>query len=71
MTPDEFCVLATKLRELGALKVKAGELEVVFSLAVPRATPVQVETPAKPPRKKPLKPEEALLQQFREELGEA
>lgn len=72
MTSDEFYELAKQLRELGALKVKAGDLEVVFGLqAVPKTVPVTAETPRREPKKKPMTPEEERLALYREELGEA
>jgi hypothetical protein len=74
MTGDEFCELAERLRALGAAKVKAGEMEVVFVPQPLLAKPV--EPVAQPVRqaqqlKKILTPEEQLIAQFREEMGEA
>lgn len=72
MTGDDFCQLAERLRALGACKVKAGDLEVVFT-PVPAAVakPVEASPPVqKRPKRKPLSAEEARLALYREELGE-
>lgn len=75
MTPDEFCQLAQKLRELGACKVKAGDLEVVFTpTATVPARPVEAPAPVSQQKRPVLKapsPEEQRLALYREELGEA
>lgn len=72
MTGDDFCQLAERLRALGACKVKAGDLEVVFT-PVPAAVakPVEAPPPKKRPVQRPLSPEEARLAIHREEMGEA
>lgn len=72
MTGDDFCQLAERLRALGACKVKAGDLEVVFT-PVPAAVarPVEASPPVqKRPVQKALSPEDALIASFKEEMGD-
>jgi hypothetical protein len=75
MSTDEFRMLALSLRESGAMKVRCGDLEVVWGTPlVPAASAQHVVTPA--PRtngegKRPLRPqspEERRMMEYRAEL---
>lgn len=70
MDADQFVVMALKLRESGAAKVRVGEMEVVWATPVPPPRQaIDPPTPKNRPVDKPLSPEEARLLLYRDELG--
>lgn len=79
MEQENFVALVRAMRELGAVKVKHGEYEVVFA-SLPKPEPAPKEEPTQPttppPQRKSraqkpdvISAEEERLRQLQEELG--